>query len=341
MLITENRESQCPEGEEDLEILQQSHEDPTGPSEEPETWSDMDQDVDQCEAAEEKGELVVVTEPDEEGVGDSRGALEERGLEDNTCDPQTPESPEPFDESQMTAGPMPETEPLSAAAEPPQHLKQLAETVNLAAAPARPEDADLPDQRAADERVREEAEQQTEPPEQKEQTSRPSQAAVPEQLEQPRETDEPEITEQLPAQSGATQEAAEEEFSQDKRSATSHQVEGVREGGSADAVLANEEQAKPSETAAPHANGREVDSAMARRLAERLFELDGFQRVDVVKHLDKEYVEFTQHSFRMSLWLLRRRRNVASKARTSLYPADREFCFLLVMTSVGLSGRNT
>lgn len=288
VLITENRESQCLEGEEDLEILQQSHEDPTGSSEEPETWNDMDQDVDQCEAAEEKGELVVVTEHDKEGVEDSLEALEERCLEDNTCDPQTPESPEHFDEIQMTDRPIQEKEPLSAAVEPPQHLKQLAEIVNLAAEAAQPEDADLPDQRAADERVRVEAEQQTEPSEQKEQTSRSSQAAVLEQLVQPRETDEPEITEQLPAESEATQETAEEEFSQDKRTATSHQVKEVSEGGSADAVLANEEQAKPAEMAVPHANGREVDSAMARRLAERLFNLDGFQRVDVVKHLDKE-----------------------------------------------------
>lgn len=286
VLVTENRESQCPEGEEDLEILQQSHEDPTGPSEEPETGNDTDQDVDQCEAAEEKGELVVVAEHDEEGVGDSREALEERGLEDNTCDPQPPESPEHFDESQMTDRPVPEKEPLSAAVEPPQHFKQLAEIVNLAAEAARPEDADLPDQRAADERVRAEAEQQTEPSEQKEQTSRWSQATVPEQLVQPRETDEPEITEQLPAES--EEEAAGGEFGQDERTATTHQVEEVGEGGSADTVLASEERAKPAETAEPHANGREVDSAMARRLAERLFKLDGFQRVDVVKHLDKE-----------------------------------------------------
>eukprot|EP00066_Takifugu_rubripes_P013879 XP_011603145.1 PREDICTED: PH and SEC7 domain-containing protein 2-like isoform X2 [Takifugu rubripes] len=405
VLITENRESQCPEGEEDLEILQQSHEDPTGLSEEPETWNDMDQDVDQCEAAKEKGELVVVTEHDE-GVEDSReeerglegntcdpleerglegntcdpleergledntcdpleerglednkcdpleerglegntcdpleergledntcdpleergledntcdlleergledntcdpleergledntcdpleergledntcDPLEERGLEGNTCDPQTPESPEHFDEIHMTDRPMQEKEPLSAAVEPPQHLKQSAEIVNLAAEAARPEDADLAV----------EAEQQTEPSEQKEQTSRSSLATLPEQLVQPRETDEPEITEQLPAESEATQETAEEEFSQDKRTATSHQVEGVSEGGSADTVLANEEQAKPAETPVPHANGREVDSAMARRLAERLFNLDGFQRVDVVKHLDKD-----------------------------------------------------
>ncbi|XP_011603145.2 PH and SEC7 domain-containing protein 2 isoform X2 [Takifugu rubripes] len=483
VLITENRESQCPEGEEDLEILQQSHEDPTGLSEEPETWNDMDQDVDQCEAAKEKGELVVVTEHDE-GVEDSReeerglegntcdpleerglednkcdpleerglednkcdpleerglegntcdpleerglegdtcdpleergledntcdpleergledntcdlleerglegntcdlleerglegnkcdpleerdledntcdpleerglegntcdlleerglegnkcdpleerglegntcdpleerglegnkcdpleerglegntcdpleerglegntcDPLEERGLEGNTCDPQTPESPEHFDEIHMTDRPMQEKEPLSAAVEPPQHLKQSAEIVNLAAEAARPEDADLAV----------EAEQQTEPSEQKEQTSRSSLATLPEQLVQPRETDEPEITEQLPAESEATPETAEEEFSQDKRTATSHQVEGVSEGGSADTVLANEEQAKPAETPVPHANGREVDSAMARRLAERLFNLDGFQRVDVVKHLDKD-----------------------------------------------------
>lgn len=288
MLITENRESQCPEREEDLEILQQSHEDPTGPSEELEMWNDMDQNVDQFEAAEEKRELEVVTELDEEGVEDSGEALEERALEDNTCDPQTPESAEHSDEIQMTDRPTQEMERRSAAFEPPQHLKQLAETVNLAAEAAQAEEADLPDKRAADERVCVEAEQQTEPSEQKEQTSRLSQATVPEQLVQPRETDEPEITEQLPAESEATQETAEEEFSQDKRTAMSHQVEELSDGGSADTVLANEEQAKPAETAVPHTNGREVDSTTAQRLAEQLFNLDGFQRVDVVKHLDKE-----------------------------------------------------
>lgn len=250
-------------------------------------WEDVDQNVDQREAAEEKAELVVVTEHDEEGVEDSREALEGGVLEDNTHDPQTPERPEGFNQTQMTDRLMREKERRSAELELPENFRQLAEIVNLAAEAAGPENADLLDKRATDETVCVDAEQQTEPSEQKEQTSRSSEATLPEQLAPPRETDEPEITEQLPAESEATAEA---EFSQDKRAATSRQAEDVAgcSEGSAETALAKDEQAKPTEAAVPHANGREVDGAMARRLAERLFNLDGFQRVDVVKHLDKE-----------------------------------------------------
>uniref|UniRef100_A0A3Q3KCI5 SEC7 domain-containing protein n=1 Tax=Monopterus albus TaxID=43700 RepID=A0A3Q3KCI5_MONAL len=35
-------------------------------------------------------------------------------------------------------------------------------------------------------------------------------------------------------------------------------------------------------------NNREVERQMARCLAERLYKLDGIQRLDVVKHLDKD-----------------------------------------------------
>lgn len=253
-------------------------------------WEDVDQNVDQREAAEEKAELVVVTEHDEEGVEDSREALEGGGLEDNTHDPQTPERPEGFNQTQMTDRLTREKERRSAELEPPENFRQLAEIVNLAAEAAGPENADLPDKRATDETVCVDAEQQTEPSEQKEQTSRSSQATLPEQLAPPRETDEPEITEQLPAESEATRQTAEAEFSQDKRTATSRQAEDVAacSEGSAETAPAKDEQAKPAEAAVPHTNGREVDGAMARRLAERLFNLDGFQRVDVVKHLDKE-----------------------------------------------------
>uniref|UniRef100_A0A3Q3VVA5 SEC7 domain-containing protein n=1 Tax=Mola mola TaxID=94237 RepID=A0A3Q3VVA5_MOLML len=47
-------------------------------------------------------------------------------------------------------------------------------------------------------------------------------------------------------------------------------------------------QPEPPEMAVPRMNGCDVDSEMAGRLAERLFKLDGIQRVDVVKHLDKD-----------------------------------------------------
>lgn len=39
---------------------------------------------------------------------------------------------------------------------------------------------------------------------------------------------------------------------------------------------------------APHMNGEDVDREEACRLADRLFKLDGIQRIDVVKHLDKD-----------------------------------------------------
>lgn len=297
MLITEKRESQLSEREEDLEILQRSHEDPTGASGEPEMRKDIDQNVDQREAAEENGELQMEPERYGEDVENSQEVPEDGGSEEDTCQQQAPEGPESFHQLPMTDRPTREKEQGCAGSEHPPRPQPSAEAAALAAEAARPENADLPDRRAADERMEEEVErrqqqqrEQTEPPEQKEQTSRSSQAAGPEQPEQPRETDEPQITEQLPAESDATRQTAGAGSCQDKLTASSRQVRdpGGSEGGREEAVPANGERAKPAEAAGPHANGREVDGEMARRLAERLFNLDGFQRVDVVKHLDKE-----------------------------------------------------
>lgn len=241
--------------------------------------------MDQCEAAEEKAELLKETERSEEDVENSQEVLEKSSLEDNAREQQTPERPEHFDRLQMTDRPTREKEQCSEELEQPQYLKQLTTEG------AQPENADLPDKCGADETVEaEQQREQTEPSEQKEPTSRSTQATVPEQLVQPRETDEPEITEQLPAESEATEQTAEGEFSQDKQATASHQVQAVEGslGGAAETVLANGGQVKPAEPAAAHINGCEVDSEMARQLAQRLFKLDGFQRVDVVKHLDKE-----------------------------------------------------
>lgn len=241
--------------------------------------------MDRCEATEEKAELLKETECNEEDVENSQEVPEESSLEDNTRDQQTPEGPEHFDQLQMTDRPTQEKEQRSEELEQPQYLEQLATE-----GAAQPENADMPEKRAADETVEaEQQREQTEPSAQKEPTSHSSQATLPEQLVQPRETDEPEITEQLPAESEATEQTADGEFSQDKQATTSHQVqeaEGVP--GSAETALSSGGQVKPAEPAAPHVNGCEVDSEMARRLAQRLFKLDGFQRVDVAKHLDKE-----------------------------------------------------
>ncbi|CAN9504502.1 unnamed protein product [Ophioblennius macclurei] len=84
-----------------------------------------------------------------------------------------------------------------------------------------------------------------------------------------KETNESEGTEQLVADSEVTPQ-------------TPHEDEDPQTTQDEDAptVLAN--------GASPHMNGGEVDREKAQRLAERLFKLDGIQRADVVKHIDKD-----------------------------------------------------
>ncbi|XP_054612875.1 PH and SEC7 domain-containing protein 1 [Dunckerocampus dactyliophorus] len=74
------------------------------------------------------------------------------------------------------------------------------------------------------------------------------------------------------------------------RAKTSHEAQEVTGtlNGSVPVLMANGETSRTSDDATPHMNGGDVDREMARHLAERLFKLDGVQRVDVVKHLDKD-----------------------------------------------------
>ena len=138
--------------------------------------------------------------------------------------------------------------------------------------------------------------QQTEPPEQNEQSPQTADASQPTTSEQHvlrEDSDESEITEQLSAETEVTEqtaEAAEAAEAEQVGSPALHQAEeftGPEDGG-VRTVMANGEKHKLPETPTPHMNGGEVDRAMARRLAEQLFKLDGIQPVDVVKHLDKE-----------------------------------------------------
>uniref|UniRef100_A0AAQ4R507 Pleckstrin and Sec7 domain containing 4 n=1 Tax=Gasterosteus aculeatus aculeatus TaxID=481459 RepID=A0AAQ4R507_GASAC len=94
-----------------------------------------------------------------------------------------------------------------------------------------------------------------------------------EMAEEPK-TGESQATQHLSAEPGVAREAADEA--------------GGGEEGSAQPVAAREERAEPPEGAAPLMNGDAVNGEMARRLAERLRGLDGIQRADVVKHLDKD-----------------------------------------------------
>lgn len=305
-LINENEEQGSSENEEDVEILQQPQEDPTGQSEEPEMCKDIDQNGDprESEASQDNEELLMEEGNSTERIENSQEVLEltakpeeVRCFPHEDCDQGTSQKLSPqakhVDHLEMTEDSEQMQSKEAHQLGQSKYLEQLTH-VDLAEEAAQPENADLPDESPSDDTIcvrAAEHEEQTEPLEQKEQMTNVSRATLSEQLVQPREADESEITEQLPAEAEATRQTSEAAFSQvDIQSVASDQVEevGGSEGGSAQTLLANGKQLDPPEKAVPCANGREVVSEMACRLAERLFKLDGIQRVDVVKHLDKE-----------------------------------------------------
>ncbi|XP_037608800.1 PH and SEC7 domain-containing protein 3 [Sebastes umbrosus] len=293
--------------EEDTELLERLHEDPTGETAAPEMCKDVDQIVDpeQSEAADDSVEPSVQAADDAERIENSPDILEliqklkeTSCLEQGDCDQTTSqdaESPQPeHAESEQLEIPE-ESEQIQAEVSQDQlgqHLEQSPE-MELTEESTQPEHADLPEEstrtvcvEAEDPGVAEQQEQ-TEPPEQNEQTLQTA------DLSQPTlsETNESGVTEHLSPETEVTQQTAEAELNQvDKQAETSHQGEevGGAGDGSVQTVVANGEPPKSPETAVPHMNGDEVNREMARRLAERLFKLDGIQRVDVVKHLDKD-----------------------------------------------------
>ncbi|XP_077353994.1 PH and SEC7 domain-containing protein 4 isoform X2 [Festucalex cinctus] len=74
------------------------------------------------------------------------------------------------------------------------------------------------------------------------------------------------------------------------RARTSNEAQEVASGlnGSEPILVANGEASRTAASARPCLNGGDVDREKVLQLAERLFKLDGIQRVDVVKHLDKD-----------------------------------------------------
>lgn len=309
--------------QEDLEILERLHEDPTGQTEEPEMCKDVDQNLnpEQSEAAHNNEEPLVLAADNVERIENSQEILqltekleETSSLQDQDCDHTTSQelSPQPehseTEQLEITEEPEQIRAEVSHQAEERHSEDQLGQLQHLEHSPqmeltdesAHPENGDLLEEstpseqtvcvEAEDPGVAEQQEQ-TEPSEQNDQTADSSQPMPSEQLVRPEETDESEITVQVSAETEVTQQTAEAEFSQvDKQAETSHQAEkvGDSEDGSVQTVVANGKQPKPPETAMPLMNGGEVDREMAGRLAEQLFKLDGIQRVDVVKHLDKE-----------------------------------------------------
>ncbi|XP_059214541.1 PH and SEC7 domain-containing protein 4 [Centropristis striata] len=301
-------EKQHSETEEDINIEKRLHEDPTGQTEEPEMYKDVDQNVDpeQSEAAEDIEEPLIQAADTAERTEDSpeieelTEKLEESScLEQQHCDQTTTQdielSPQPEHAESEQLEKTEESEQIQT--EVSQDSDQLGQLQHLEQPPemelTEDSKSDMPEDSTQSERtVCDEAEdpevaeqhEQTEPSEQNEQTSDLSPPPLSEQLVQP-ETDESDKTEHLPPETEVTRQTAEAEFNQvDEQAETSHQDED----GSIQTVVANGEQPKPPETAVPHMNGDEVNREMACRLAERLFKLDGIQRVDVVKHLDKD-----------------------------------------------------
>lgn len=268
----------------------------------------VDQNVDpqQSEATRDNEELSVQAAENHEGIESSEEVWElavkqeeMRHYQHKDCDQMASEKPQNDEPEQIQVETQHQAQERCSEDQlgQPQYLEQLPR-MDLAEESAQPENADLPEECTLPEQticvkakhpgVAEEQEQ-TEPPEQKEQTSDSSQTSVSAQCAQPQEAEESELTEQLSAEAVGVQQTAEVKSDQvDKHTETSDQAEEV--GGSKGSlkVVANGRQPEPPETATPSMNGCEVDSEMASCLAERLFKLDGIQRVDVVKHLDKE-----------------------------------------------------
>ncbi|KAM6975920.1 LOW QUALITY PROTEIN: uncharacterized protein LKV04_015190 [Tautogolabrus adspersus] len=237
--------------------------------------------ADNAERVEDSKEILELTEKLQE-----TSCLEHQDCETMTSqDVEMPQQPEHTEQLEMTEG-----KEQSQAEE--QHsedqLRQHLEQMELEEVSTQTEKADLPQESTLSEQIfsveaedpgAAEQQEQTEPSEQNEQQ------ATDEQLMQPDKTDASEITEQLTPETEVTQQKAEAELTQeDKQAEMSHQTEEEEDvkDENIQTVASNGVKSKL------HMNGGEVDREKACRLADRLFKLDGIQRVDVVKHIDKD-----------------------------------------------------
>lgn len=258
--------------DEDAEASEESHE---GLSEESEMCKDAELNADAAVNPQ------VVTIPDSSGVTDAKDQ-QTSVQQQEVLELQHPA--EERDSGELSAR-LQHLEPSSLTEEEKEHKEEEEEEET-----ARPEGADWPAvERAicaeAEHPTASERREQTEPAERKEQTGLELQPPA------PQETDESEVMEQqqqpLPAEAAGEHQVAQVDEGQEAELWT----EVVASGSDAllpHTLLANGKQPQGPEMATPHANGAEVDRESARRLAERLFNLDGIQRVDVVKHVDKE-----------------------------------------------------
>ncbi|KAJ4926478.1 hypothetical protein JOQ06_008651 [Pogonophryne albipinna] len=285
--------------DEDIEIEERLHEDPTASQpEEPEMCEGVNQDSEQSQAEDNNEGESKLAENHTESVERSPEIVEKLEetscLDQRDCDqarlPDLVQSSQPEDAESEQLGVTEESEQIQA--EVSQDSDQLGQSQHLepemTGELTQPEDSTQSEQTVcveAEDPGETERQEQTEPSVQNEQTPQTSDLSRPalsQQAVRP-ETDESETTEQLSPDTQV-------EFNQvDKQAETSHQ--GDQDGGAKDGagqtVVANGEQPPPV-TAAPQMNVDEVNREMARRLALRLFKLEDVQRADVVKHLDKD-----------------------------------------------------
>ncbi|XP_068508927.1 PH and SEC7 domain-containing protein 4 isoform X2 [Syngnathus scovelli] len=119
-------------------------------------------------------------------------------------------------------------------------------------------------------------------------------------LEQPQLSEEPNSSNQLADQAGKEKKVETKPSHQTKHEVSlvltltnqapkSNEAQASALNGSGPVLVANGEPRRTTESsAAPCMNGGDMDREKVLQLAERLFKLDGIQRVDVVKHLDKD-----------------------------------------------------
>lgn len=296
------------EAEEDIGTLEESLEDLTVQSEKLEMCEDVGQNIpEQSDPADSSEEASMQEAENAERIENSQETLE--GAEDQEetncldCDQTISQDgeaspPEPSESEQLEMTEEPEQIPAEESHQTePQHSEDSDQSpeMKLTDHSAQPENAEQPEESAQSEQtVCVEAEdpgvaeqrEQTEPSEQNEQslqTSDSSQPTVSGELVQSDETNESETTEQLSPEAEVTRQT--EELNQVDKQA---EDAGGPEDGDVQTVVANGEQPEHPDTAVTHMNGGEVDREAARRLAERLFNLEGIQRADVVKHLDKD-----------------------------------------------------
>ncbi|XP_072227582.1 uncharacterized protein [Leuresthes tenuis] len=285
--------------EEDQGITEEFHEDLTVQTEEWVMCEDVDQNVEpeQSEAADnseeasvQEAESAARIENSQETVTEHENLEETNCLDQQECEQTTSQDRE-FEQLKMAE--MPEV--VSHQTEDSNQLDSSSE-MELIDQPTPAENAEQPEESTqTEEAVCVEAEesgvtaqrQQTEPSEQDEQPDSPR-PTLSEQLVPSEKTNESDTTEQLSPETEVTLQSGDADINQvDKQAAMPPRAENVIAGdGDVLRVTANGEQHKAPDTAVPYMNGA-VDRDQARRLAEQLFNLDGIQRADVVKHVDK------------------------------------------------------